>query len=635
MLFPAGSIAAASAERDGVLLGLDELYELAPVTGGSVSYLSSFAEATDLVPFTVDAAEPGDVVARLSFTLAADAPAGPLPLTLDAATTALSNQAGTVDELESEGNLVLAHGEITVQNNAALYLLATADSANAIHLSWADPAANELGFRVERSQDGASWTPIGNVGPDDQYYLDSAGLSPGTFYVYRLVTLIAEGDSQISNPAAATTFASQTAKVCTSRVSGPRSRVRFPAVAWSGGEWAVVSPLYEGDQQGDLYFQRLSSVDLAPVGSQVRLTATDAASQYPTLRWNGSHYGLHWYEGLRGEPESPDGRNMFALLDAAGNKLRGDVPLPTPTGLAQRVAGACARLGRHPLGFFNAEWNNAPFSHVVYYRLTESGDTVVGPVDITTTERQARETEIAAAFAPPSASTAWPGSGTSMALSRSGSSASRSRTAPSRADRRCSAPSPGTTDGLAIVWNPARSTGRSLDGPLERVPLRRESRSRSCCAWSPPTAACSGPIRCASPTTSPIRTTRPSTRRPSPRWAPAASSASLSFGRTTWVYEIGLVRADAAGNRLGSQIDVTPSDELHSTYPRVASDGDRQVVVFNDGGTSGTQEIAAVLVDAAANPGALVPLSSGQSPGNSWTNVARVPRPSRHSARAS
>jgi len=341
VLFPGGTIATASAARAGVLAGLTPLWELAPATGSSIAYLGSFAEAGNLIPFNLDAAEPGDVVVELTLTLAASAPAGSLPLTLDTATTELDNQAGTLVENAGNGALALADGQIFVQSNAASWLWAGAESASSVRLTWADPNANETGFRVERSEDGASWTPVGSAGPDDWQFLDTAGLAPATFYLYRLVTLIPQGDSQISNVAPTMTHALQAAKVCSSRLSGPRSRVRFPAVAWSGDGWGTVAQVYDGDQQGDLYFQRLNSADLAPVGPAVRLTATDAASQYPTLRWNGSHYGLLWYENLRGEPDARRQRQQAARRRAAAGALRR---------LAAHEPRQRAGLGRHPLG---------------------------------------------------------------------------------------------------------------------------------------------------------------------------------------------------------------------------------------------------------------------------------------------
>lgn len=612
--FPPGSIAAASAVRDGVLLGLTALYELSPATGSSIAYIASFAEATDPIPFTLDAAEPGDHVATITLTLAADAPSGPLALTLVAADTALSNQAGTVDELTGNGWLVLGHGEIGVANNAASNLWATPLSSDSVHLTWGDPNANEIGFRIERSQDYGTWTPVGTAGPDDWEFFDS-GLAPATFYAYRLVTLINEGDSQTSRPAAATTFASQSAKVCFNRLSGPRSRVRFPAVEWSGDGWGVAYGVYDGDQRGDIYFRRLNSADLAPVGPEIRLTTTDSVSNLPTLRWNGSHYGLLWYEGLRAEPESPGAGTMFALLDGDGNKLRGDVPLPVPyINAIYPLEAPLIWDGTH-WGYFSNEWTTAPFSHLVYYRLTEDGDPVMAPADVTATPGVI-DAEVAAAFSSTVGlyGVAWlrvVGGDVEVWFQRVEPTAGALVGAAALLGSYT-----GANDGISVVWNPLSPpsgawmvvwTQYLADESDAPVMLRRVAGDG--------TVLGAGPARLSDdldPDYPPYDEMPVAALGPGGELRVLVMSYDYDYDK----YEIAEVRADASGGRLGSRISVTPADDVWSTWPRVASDGSRQAVVFNDGGASRTQEIAGVLIDAAGDPGAIVPLTSGHSPGD-------------------
>lgn len=82
-------------------------------------------------------------------------------------------------------------------------LNADAASSDRIQLTWADNAANENGFAIERSQDG-SWQEIATVGRDQTTYLDS-GLAPDTTYSYRVRAYNSAGHSFYSNVASATT----------------------------------------------------------------------------------------------------------------------------------------------------------------------------------------------------------------------------------------------------------------------------------------------------------------------------------------------------------------------------------------------------------------------------------------------
>ena len=87
-------------------------------------------------------------------------------------------------------------------------LTATAISNTQINLAWADNAANETGFKIERSPDGAvgTFTQIATVAANVTSY-SNTGLLGGTTYYYRVRANNALGDSAYSNIAnAKTTF---------------------------------------------------------------------------------------------------------------------------------------------------------------------------------------------------------------------------------------------------------------------------------------------------------------------------------------------------------------------------------------------------------------------------------------------
>src|SRR5207237_5477252 len=86
-------------------------------------------------------------------------------------------------------------------------LSANAVSASEIDLTWSDTSNSETGFKIERSTDGSSFTQVGTVNANVTSYADT-GLSESTTYYYRVRASSANGDSDYSNIANATTSAS-------------------------------------------------------------------------------------------------------------------------------------------------------------------------------------------------------------------------------------------------------------------------------------------------------------------------------------------------------------------------------------------------------------------------------------------
>ncbi len=623
---PASAVTLARFEPAGITAALTPI--VAPIqtqNGNTAGWVVAYNEATNEIPFGLDTPPPGNQVAKLVLTLAPNAPTGRVTLTLDPV-TALHNQAGTIEETLPSGTLILTAGSIDVLSHAAQGVLAF-PYFSGIMVTWSDPHSNEIGFRLERSFDGTNWETAALLGPDDTGFQD-LDRPPATLHYYRVVTLVDGGDGQVSNRAAATTHAAVATPICGAQQSALFRHARYASSAWSGSEWAVAYHEAGTAPLGEIFFQRLAAGDGQPLGPPVRVTASDSGSSLPTLRWNGTHYGLIWNESMRGEPGTPGlgaSRQMFALLAPDGGKVRGDVPLPTPFGgwINNNAKWAFDWDGSH-WGLFGTDWTaTPPFSRVIYLKLDEDGDTVLGPVPITATLDR-WENDVAAAFSPTESlyGVAWkryentPGGPVEVWFQRveeaDGTPVGGAVLLGSWL---------GSPDGLDIAWDAATGAWAVVwsqwpsDGSEAPLMLRK-------------VAADGSPIG-------------PGPERLSddpdpedPRWdelpvvtvtsAGEVRAFAWSGDNATGAYEVGLLRADASGARLGSRILVTPFDGLWQAYPQVASDGARQLVAFNDA-TAGSLEVGAVLVDESALPGALVPLTSGHIPGNTYGTFSGGP----------
>ena len=84
-------------------------------------------------------------------------------------------------------------------------LLATATSESRIHLAWQDNSTNEMGFLVQRRQEGSGvWVPAGRTAADAETFSDGE-LFSSTTYIYRVQAFNDVESSAFSNEAAATT----------------------------------------------------------------------------------------------------------------------------------------------------------------------------------------------------------------------------------------------------------------------------------------------------------------------------------------------------------------------------------------------------------------------------------------------
>jgi hypothetical protein len=116
---PASSVQSVTIGRAGITAGLSPAFESKPSTSNSISILDTFQEATDPIPFTLNAGSPGNLVAHMVFTLSASAaPGSSITLTLDPSVTQLSDSGGSPATKETVGNsrLTINDGAINIPN---------------------------------------------------------------------------------------------------------------------------------------------------------------------------------------------------------------------------------------------------------------------------------------------------------------------------------------------------------------------------------------------------------------------------------------------------------------------------------------------------------------------------------------
>jgi titin len=88
--------------------------------------------------------------------------------------------------------------------DAPTNVTATAVSSSRINLAWTDNATAEMGYRVERSTDGVTFSPLATLGANATQY-SNTGLAPGTIYHYRVLAYNGPDVSSYGGPVSATT----------------------------------------------------------------------------------------------------------------------------------------------------------------------------------------------------------------------------------------------------------------------------------------------------------------------------------------------------------------------------------------------------------------------------------------------
>jgi uncharacterized repeat protein (TIGR01451 family) len=492
-------------------------------------------------------------------------------------------------------------------------LVATAQSSSAVHLTWHDPNGGELGLRLERSLDGASFAPFHSVGANVTTFTDS-GRPAGTLHYYRVVAFDALGDAAPSNVAAAMTFPAAAATVCRQPVGRSPEWARNLSLAHDGTGWAAVWQERSGSIEDELYFRRLDA-DGAPTGIPVQLTDRAGASRFPKLEWNGSRFGLLWAEHMRTADGSAVGDLFFALLAADGTKLRGDVRVfshDQSSFLSNALEPGAFLWDGSGWAIVSIEGIDPP-SDLHFYRLDEDGDLLTGPVQLTSSPDGELDPSLA-----------WNGADYGLAWIRQRDDDYRVLFQRMATD--------GTLLGSpTLIWdNPSNRgtfvTSTVWDGGAWAVAFYDVQADGSEAVYLARLDAAGNLLAAPQRISDDFDPAFPGDEVPVfdevPQLVNKPGGGNLiftsSFLEGSGAYEIGRLEADATGARVGSRVILSDDDGAHSIWNRVASDGTTYLVGYNDH-RLGTQEVATVLVDAAgvvlAGPS---DVTAGHDPGNSF-----------------
>jgi hypothetical protein len=206
VLFPTETVSSITFARSGVTAAPAPLFQSTPTGSGFSSVLVSFSETASPLPFTLNAAPPGNQIGTLTVTLQPSAPAGSTALlTLHPASALLSNQAGTTSETVADGNLALVNGSVTVTSTLAApaAFMATAIGTAQVNTSWM-PVVGAHHYEVWRSSHGGASAPAGTTTGTT---FSDPNVVAGTTYLYRVRAVDAGGGaSPLSNLDPATTM---------------------------------------------------------------------------------------------------------------------------------------------------------------------------------------------------------------------------------------------------------------------------------------------------------------------------------------------------------------------------------------------------------------------------------------------
>jgi len=109
------------------------------------------------------------------------------------------------------------------------------------------------------------------------------------------------------------------------RITNASGQSYASSLAWNGTEYGVAW-CDNRDGNFEIYFARIDSLG-NKISSETRITNNGNNSRCPSLVWNGSEYGVSWYDDRDGNEEI-----YFARIDASANKIGSDIRITNAAG---------------------------------------------------------------------------------------------------------------------------------------------------------------------------------------------------------------------------------------------------------------------------------------------------------------
>jgi len=321
----------------------------------------------------------------------------------------------------------------------------------------------------------------------------------------------------------------------------------------------------------------------------VHVTQSDNLSRFPIIRWNGTHFGVIYFENLRLPNGDSATSTNFALLDSAGNVLRSGVRLYNAN------LGFLSSNAEIPFVWDGTGWGvftidsagNAP-PDLWYRRLLPNGDNNGAPVRITNTPNDI-DGDVAVA---------WSGSEYGIAWIEFRDTTSKLRFLRMQAN--------GTFVGSTQLIE-QNGAGETLFSPTLTW-----NGGEWALAWNAANAT-EDVVRFktlnpdGSPKTATVRLSDDTITDPIDDEVPVVKAKpgggyivfTASFGGQQ--FDVARLTADASGNRSGSRVFLTSTiDAIGTNVLRVATDGTRFLVGY-DSIDIGDTDAATLITDGAGN----------------------------------
>lgn len=183
------------------------------------------------------------------------------------------NSAGT----SLDSNIVIVTTPTLPTPSAPNSLTAVAVSGSQINLAWTDTSTNEDGFRIERSQDGTTFSVLTNVGANATSFADT-GLSSSASYWYRIYAYNAGGNSAYASSAPAATQAPVALPVAPSTLALTVKSATSITLTWVDKSTTESGFIVERSADGVTFVQTTSVI--AGIG-----TCTDSTLSPSTKYW--------------------------------------------------------------------------------------------------------------------------------------------------------------------------------------------------------------------------------------------------------------------------------------------------------------------------------------------------------------